>query len=315
MLGWGWKKGQKAKELSFVIIDTTENADDQETYLVLAMRDNRYFQVIKYSAPDVSTYDPDEEIVEDDDYIVYSGQYLDEIPFVFCCATDLRPNYEIPKFSTSAYLDWSYLMKAADRNQHLHENSQGLWMFAGFQDEEINNLRLGAGALNSSMNPDASASHVGVDPSGIEAGRQALLDIEESASAENITSMKQVSGESGIARVTIMEARTLPLVDIALTGAAAIQKLFGFMAKWANLNEEEFRVEQNLNFFSRDIDSALLRELMAVKVAGGPVTNTMIINLLKKSNLTSQEVDEIVEEIKKEKIIETEEITQSAEVE
>jgi len=303
--GFGYNKTalNKKKKYAFIILDTT-NANAKETeFTVLGIQDGKYFQKIYEQEPDANNYDP--ELEEDVAFITYRGRFIEEIPFVFMGATSLRSDFEQPIFSNSAYLDWNYWLLSADQKQHLHENAQGVWVFDGMSNDDMQFVRMGAGGKVNSQNP-IKVYHAGVSADGLEAQRQALKDIEDSADAENIGSIKQVSGESGVARVTILEARTLPLVDIALTSSAGIEKLLHFIADWSGQSRDLFSVQPNINFFARDLDANLLRELVAAKAAGAAVSQEMIYDLLNKANIAKQTFEEVMREAEKEKIEEPE---------
>jgi len=293
---FGYIQNIKKKKYSYIVLDTTEDVPGaKEQFLILGMRENRYFQKTVSYEPDQYTFNPDILELEDSDFKDYRGNYIDEIPFVFITDANLKADYRIPKFSTTARLDWAYLLELADHKQHIHMNSQGLLTFTGVPKEDVAKITTGAGSFFATSQPDAKVAYVGISSDGISAQRESLEDLEATANAENIADLKQVSGESGVARQTILESRTLPLVDVALTSSAGIERLFHFIADWAKRSRDEFKVYPNLNFFSKDIDPALIRELVSAKTAGAPVTDEMIFNAI-PPHIKGQE---IFEEVKK----------------
>lgn len=320
IIKYAYKPNERKNKLWYVVIDTSEYlATNSETtandeYLILGLQDGKFFQKVVYALPP-DTFNPEDLTLEDNDFIIYRGNYISEIPFLYICDRDIKPEYNMPFYLNVAYMDWDYYLGMADYKQHLHENSQGVWAFIGFSENDVKQIRMGAGGYAATENQDASVEHVGVASDGLEQQRLALSDTENSYANESVTALKQIAGESGTAKQLMMDAKTLKLVDVVLTGAMGLQTLLRFIPKWTGAeNIDKFNVMPNLDFFAKDIDPALIRELVSAKAAGLPLALETLHSILKGYNLTEKSFEQEKEAIQGEETIIEEEIVTAEEV-
>jgi len=316
IIRYEYQPNQRKNKLWYVVIDvserTTVNSEStaKDEYLILGLQDGKFFQLRTTSEPP-EDFNPETVPLTDENFIIYKGNYISEIPFVYICDRDITPEYNMPFFINIAYMDWDYYLGMADYKQHLHENAQGLWVFTGFSKEDIDGTRLGAGGFSRTENSEAKVEHVGVSPDGLEQQRTALVDTENSFAEKSVTALKQISGESGTAKQLMLDAKTLNLIDVVLTGAVGLQTLLRFIPKWTGSNNlDEFNVIPNLDFFAKDIDPALIRELVSAKAAGVAISLETLHNFIRRLNITEKSFEQELEAIKdEENIIETEQAT------
>jgi hypothetical protein len=106
--------------------------------------------------------------------------------------------------------------------------------------------------------------------------------------------------ESGDALQTRLAAQTATLNQIALTSAAALERILKLAATWMGLNPDEVRVIPNLEFADLSIDGRSFVELMTARSMGAPISLESIHGLAVDKGLTKlsfeEEQDKIAEE-------------------
>ena len=96
-------------------------------------------------------------------------------------------------------------------------------------------------------------------------------------------------------------ASTATLREIALTGAAGLQKCLRQAAMWIGANPEEVVVTPNLNFAEAGMSAQQFLMIAQAKAQGMPISDASFHALIEKEGLTEKDWAEEMEELAKER--------------
>lgn len=273
-----WETVTKHRVL--VLGDPTEN-DKTGAYGVAVVRDHDDFDVTALVEPTID------------------GATLDEIPFVFVNTCDVVPEPTRSPTMPLSNLALTIYRGEADYRQSLFMQGQDtLVVIGGREDQEH---RVGA---NASINvpQGGDAKFIGVSSSGLVEQRNALENdynraMEMSGKLLDSTSRERESGDALRTRVA---ARTASLVQIAETGAYALQTSLRQAAKWMGLDPMAVVVKPNLDFTDDDLSGKTVVEIMTAKGLGAPISLQSIHKLMQDRGVTEKTFEEEVEAISEE---------------
>lgn len=89
-----------------------------------------------------------------------------------------------------------------------------------------------------------------------------------------------------------LSGETCTLMDIALTGAMALQAILRDIAEVMGIDPEEVVVEPNLEFDDKVLTPKDFVDLQTFKTAGGPISDETMHDNLRKAGLTEKDYDE-----------------------
>lgn len=233
----------------------------------------------------------------------WRGKTLDFIPFTFINSADLSPEPTEPFLLNLSSLDLAIYRGQADYRQSLHMQGQDTLVLTGVPDQAENEdekpIRTGAGAVIRLTNPAADAKYIGVDGTGLEDQRKALENDTRAAevAAAQLTDTRTNERESGDAMGKRMAGQTVTLVTIAHTAALGLQNALRQIATWKGIDPSAVEVTPNLEFGALNIDAAGLVQLMALKNAGGPITDRMLYEAIRKAGFSDEEYEDVIAEL------------------
>jgi hypothetical protein len=297
-----------------------------------AWRARRKYRVLMLATPDVSEqvmadledgdsvngeglYAPDYEVGEPDVFYaagvfeddqdfapelminpMIRGQKLDEIPFVFINTKDIVSRPDDPPLLGLGRLSLAIYRAEADYRQCLFMQAQDTLVVIG--GKEGDDIRTGAGA---SINVDigGDAKYIGVGAVGLPEMRSSLENDMNQARAKSgqLVSTAAQNVESGEALKTRIAAQTATLNQIALTGAAGLQKILQLTAKWLGADPTKVVVTPNLEFADFMIPGQELLQLMTAKNMGAPISKESIHGVMVDRGLTQNSFEEEMDQI------------------
>lgn len=234
---------------------------------------------------------------------VFRGKTFDKIPFVFVNSIDLVTEPTAPPLLDLANLTLTIYRGEADYRLNLFMQGQDTFVIIGGNpDDEGNKVRIGANAFLG-LPQGSDAKYVGVDSKGLEEQREALKEDRMRAGGMgagtlDTTSRERESGESLDTRIA---ARTADLNQIAVSGAAGLERVLKYAAEWMGEDPNEVRVTPNLEFGEMPISSQSMVELSAAKANGWPISTKTLHELTVKRRFTKKTFEQEVEEIEAEK--------------
>lgn len=235
------------------------------------------------------------------EFPLVKNQKLDEIPFAFINAKDLSPAPDLPPLRGLARACLAIYRGEADYRQNLFMQGQDTLVRIGANDDPDKPVRTGAGArIDVPMNGDAK--YIGVNSQGLPEQRSALENDYQRAAqkAGQITDATSRSAESGDALRIRVAAQTATLPQIAMAGAAGLQKVLRSLAKWYGADPDEVKVTPNLDFGDANINGQTLLQITQSKVAGAPLSDMSIHNWARDRGLTKMSYEEELEQISNE---------------
>lgn len=225
------------------------------------------------------------------------GNTLDQIPFVFVNSMDLLPKPFKPPLETLGNLSMTIYRGEADYRQSLFMQGQDTLVTIGGPDDDTP-IRTGAGQRINISSVEGDAKFIGVESGGLAEQRSALendIDRAEQQSGQLRERSRQVrSGDAERRRAT---ARNASITDVAITGAAGLEKLLKIGAEWLGADPEQVSVQPNLDFQDDLIEASELTDWMIAKNQGLPLSLRSIWETLKRRELTNFETfeDEIAQ--------------------
>lgn len=226
------------------------------------------------------------------------GVTLQKIPFVFINSKDIVAQPDDPPLIGLAKLALAIYRGEADFRQNLFMQGQDTLVVIGSTPEE--ETRVGAGArINVQQGGDAK--YIGVSSQGLAEQRMALeadKAVAATKGAQLLDSSKQK--ESGEALHLRLAAKTATLNQIALTGAAGLERSLRIVAEWMGADPMQVIVTPNLDFADMPLDGATLVEYMTARGMGAPMSLKSIHTLMRKRELTEFTFEEEMEEIAEE---------------
>ena len=217
-----------------------------------------------------------------------TGATLSEIPFVFINSKDLSPTPDSPPMDGLAKLCLAIYRGEADYRQNLFMQGQDTLVKIGQSGvDEDEAVRTGAGAcLVVPLGGDAK--YIGVDSQGLPEQRKALENdyaraIRKSGQLLDATSRAKESGDALRIRVA---AQTATLPQIAMTGAAGLEKVLRSLATWYGGNPDEVKVTPNLNFTEAELNGDTLVKIIQAKGLGAPISEESLHNWMREQGFT-----------------------------
>lgn len=236
----------------------------------------------------------------------WRGQVLDTVPFVFVNSKDITPETDEPPLMGLARLCRAIYCGEADLRQNLFMQGQDTLVLSGERKKAINEIegattiRTGAGSVIE-METGGTAEYVGVTATGLAEQRQNLIEDHQRAAsrAGQLINMKANGVESGDALKTRVAAQTATLTTIALAGAAALEKILKMAARWIGANENEVKVDPNLEFADYDMSGDNLVKLMTAIEMGAPLSLESVHGLMAEQGVTRMDFKTEMELVKK----------------
>lgn len=229
------------------------------------------------------------------------GTALKSIPFVFVNSKDTFATPDDAPLMGLARVVLAIYRGEADYRQSLFMQGQDTLVIVGTSfDPETGTskdtsqpLRTGAGA-RIELEVGGNASYIGVSSTGLQEQRMALEADYRRADTRTGRLMNAKSNrESGEALKTRLAAQTATLNQIALTGAAGLQKLLRIVAEWQGFNPEEVIVKPNLEFADFNLSGQDILNIMQARAMGFPVSQQSLHRLAVDRGIT--ELDLVTE--------------------
>lgn len=232
------------------------------------------------------------------------GSTLDEIPFVFVNSKDIVPSPDNPPLIGLSKLALAIYRGEADYRHTLFMQSQDTLVVIGGlieNPESDGSVRVGAGA-RLDINLGGDAKYVGVGAVGLPEMRICLENDTKKAQAKSGQLIAPAAGkqESGDALQTRLAAQTATLNQIALTGAAGLERILKIAAKWMGEDPEKVKVTPNLEFADFVVDGRSFLDLMSARAMGAPISLESIHELQVDRGLTKFSYEEEVAKIEQE---------------
>lgn len=236
--------------------------------------------------------------------ISLKGKALQEIPFTFCNSGDITPNMSVPPLKKLADDCLCIYRGEADYRQNLHLQGQdtlvvvgGLSGTAGDED-----LRVGAGA-RIDVDTTGDVKYVGTSSKGLSEQREAIKTDKAEAElrAGQFVGASQGNQESGDALKTRIATRTTSLVDIAMTGAAALENSLKQIARWIGADENEVSVKPNLDFSKNALGGQEMVQIITSRNIGAPLSLETLHTIMVNAGYTNLSFEEEMAKIEKEK--------------
>lgn len=224
---------------------------------------------------------------------------LEEIPFTFINAADLLADPCNPPLLGLANVCLGIYRGDADYRQNLYMQGQDTMVIVGeiVGDEVV----LGAGSFIQ-LKPGVAGSqpgahYAGVSGQGLSEQRVALQELHKLANERSGRLQDQAAGaQSGSALHTRIAAQTVTLNQIALTGAAGLERALRHAAMLMGLDPSLVTVTPNLDFVEGGWTPQEFVAIMNAKQQGLPLSDESIHAKLKEYELTNLEY---VEEVKR----------------
>lgn len=292
-------------ELQFVVLDEShwefEPADFKwvfkKVYRYMGLVDGKYMTA-NFNVSNGEDFNKEKLIAS-----IRAGTPLSTLPFVIANTKEIGASVDKPPLLGLGRKCCAIYRAEADYRQNLHMQGQDTLVTIGRirtqnadpNSNEGEDLRTGTGA-RIALDTGGDAKYIGVNSQGLPEQRQALdADRKEAqAKAVAVIASSDTQSESGVAIEAKISARTVSLRQIAITSAAALQKLLRTVARWVGANPEEVVVTPNLRFVDVQVQAGDLVQLMSAKAMGAPISSESIHQWARRKGLTEKEYqDEI----------------------
>jgi hypothetical protein len=225
------------------------------------------------------------------------GKTLDQIPFVFINSKDLLPLPENSPLLGLANITWSIYRGEADYRYSLFMQGQDTLVVIGsVRNPNIDPggdgaIRTGAGSrIDIDLNGDAK--YIGVSSKGLSEQRTCLENDRKRAETHSGRLIGTKSNvESGEALRVRIGAQTATLNQVAVTSAAALEKILKIAAIWKGGNPDLVKVIPNMDFADIDFQGQELVNIMTSKTMGSPISLESIHNVLIERGLTNMDFE------------------------
>jgi len=283
IINWddGTLQGLIPQKLNFVVLDESDNERNansfgwvnKEKYRLLCLGDpTKPDQLGVYKFGVFSEKSPS---ILDSSLVAAQirGVTLTEIPFVIVNSSDLVAEADDPPFLDLGNLSVSIYRGEADYRQNLFMQGQDTLVIIGGSADVDEQIRTGSGA-RIDVNNGGDAKYIGVESDGLSEQREALENDRARAGSMGAQATDTVSREreSGTSLNTRIAARTANLNQIAITGAAGLERILKICAVWSGENPEEVRVEPNLEFGDHVLSGQSMVEMATARNAGFPIS-------------------------------------------
>lgn len=308
--------GEGHNELNFVVLNETalKRTDNFswktfQKFRLLALGDLQANEPEGTAEYRQGVFDDDTGLDYSDDRMfapMYRGKPLSKIPFVFVNTKDIVATPDEPPLLALANQSLAIYRGEADYRQTLFMMGQDtLVVVGGFHNQDGNDerVRIGAGSMLH-VEVGGDAKFIGVDGRGLPEQRYALVNDRLRAEIQSgQLSNTHEKVESGIALQTRLGAQTSTLMQIAITGAGALQHILRMCAEWVGANPEEVIVEPNLDFATNELEGQDLLMYMQAVQLGAPLSRESIHRLMMSKGLTTTPFKDELKQIEKEKEI------------
>jgi hypothetical protein len=241
---------------------------------------------------------------------VYMGATLKEIPFVIINSKDITSEPDNPPLLPLGDLSVSIYRSEADYRQNLHMQGQDTFVTIGdMENQSLYDqagkdapIRVGAGA-HVAMSAGGDAKYVGLSSQGLAEQRQAIDADKLKANdlAGRLVSPSGTNQESGAALTTRLTAATATLNQVALTGAAGLEKLLKIAAVWVGADPDEVEVTPNIEFANFELKAQEFNFLITAKEMGLPLSELSLHALLVERGYSTMTYEDELEQIAEEK--------------
>lgn len=222
------------------------------------------------------------------------GARIEQIPFVFVNSSDIVAEPSDPPMMELVNATFAAYRNDADYQQALFMQSQDTLIISGdvpAADRDVP-IRTGAGAVIR-LEQGASAQYIGVNSQGLPEQRQAVqAGYAFCAELAGQLTGESVNIQSGKALQTRMAAQTASLKQIALTCAAATERVLKIIAEWVGANPAEVKVTANTEFVLNDLSGQDLTQILTAKGLGAPLSQESIHDTMRRGGYTSLTYDE-----------------------
>lgn len=230
----------------------------------------------------------------------YRGKPLTQIPFVFVNSKDLLPDTDEAPLITLARQCLAIYRGEADYRQMLFMQGQETLVVIGGTSNTEGVLRTGSGA-RIDIEQGGDAKFIGVTSRGLPEQRYSLANdrLRAEIVAGQLTNTTD-KVESGLALQTRLGAQKSVLTQIALTGAAALERMLKICAEWIGANPNEVSVEPNLDFATNELAGQDLLLYMQARQLGAPISNESLHKLMVSKGMTTMDFLEEMKILEKE---------------
>lgn len=238
----------------------------------------------------------------------YLSQTIKKIPFVFANSKDIVSTPDDAPLNGLGRLTLAIYRGEADYRQNLFMQGQDTLVVignvsnpSGIPGQDGDAIRTGAGS-RIDLDIGGDAKYVGVNSQGLSEQRQAIENDKKKAEqkASNLINPTNSQQESGEALKTRIAAQTATLNQIALAGAAALEKLLKIVAEWMGADANAVKVTPNLEFADLSFNAQNLTQLMSARSMGAPISLESIHAYLAEKGLSKLTFEEEMSKIEQE---------------
>lgn len=228
------------------------------------------------------------------------GKVCEEIPFCFINSKDLATTPDRPPLDGLAKLCLAIYRGEADYRQNLFMQGQDTLVRVGYMQDPNSkeDVRVGAGAVID-VPQGGDAKYIGVSSNGLPEQRQALENdykraVMKSGQLADATSRAKESGDALRIRIA---AQTATLPQIAMAGAAGLEKVLKVLATWMGANPNDVHVVPNMEFTEADLNGQTIVQIVQAKTLGAPISDKSIHNYMREHGLTELDYEKELAEI------------------
>lgn len=228
------------------------------------------------------------------------GGTLQFLPFVFVGAANLKPSPNDIPLLQLAEDSVALYRRSADYEESLHLQSQDTLVVTGDVldrtgelKEDATPLRVGAGSVIY-MAEGGKAEFIGVSGEGLGEQRSAYENSLNLAlqRGPRLLEGRKGQAESGDALSTRVGASTASLHQIALTGAAGLERALKQQARWVGADPDLVSVTPNTDFTNETTEPRLALDLIMAIKEGLPLSQESAHAYAKKHDFTQMEFAE-----------------------
>lgn len=216
------------------------------------------------------------------------GTTINRIPFTFINSKDLCAKPDTPPLNGLCNLALAIYRGEAGYRQNLFMQGQDTLVIVGANSSDDDEpVRTGAGS-RINVGAQGDAKFIGTESNGLSEQRESLQNDYKRAEARTAKLVNQSGQESGEALKIRVAAQTATLPQIAITGAAGLQKVLRDMAVLFGENPDEVVVKPNLEFADILGDGKTLNDIIDAKIKGAPISNESIHSWLVDNKFTTK---------------------------
>lgn len=265
IINWIENTGEGSLSLAVLQESYVEDESDEfepkyaTQYRVLRLADGRYsIQIYKKSADNAG------EVIEDEIFPTLSrnGDRFKSIPLFFAGSTDVQAGtHPIPMLGLCQHA-LKYYELSADYYHDLHQNSISQIVATGVDEKELPGVI--GGGIWAFEQPEAKVDYL-KKGSHADENRIALQDSRAAGMLSGAKVLDSGQPESGEARGKRQDDQQATLHGVVAHAGEAIESALKAIAFWMGLNEDEVSFKPNLDFSTKDVDSAILEAMIKAK--------------------------------------------------